>query len=219
MHVATRRSLLSRRAAGGTPWELITTPLIAYRPAGASDLANSYVNLANPGTYNASVGLGAPDWSAGTGWQFNGSNQSLTTNYDMPSDSSYTIIVKFSGITNTGVLLYNWGLTSRQIRLQPDNGSDAVVYALASTAVTKSPAMTDGILAIAGAKGFRNGTAEVSLQNSGGSDPGVLKIACARDNSLVLAGYIQDFGYYASVLSDETIADISDAMAAEWDSR
>lgn len=47
--------------AGGAP-----TPIAVYQPKGAASLAASYVNLANPGTYDAAAdvpGYGAPTWT------------------------------------------------------------------------------------------------------------------------------------------------------------
>lgn len=53
------------------------TCLAAYDAIGASSLADSYTNEANPGTYTAAPGV-APTWAQGTGWTFNGSTQYLT---------------------------------------------------------------------------------------------------------------------------------------------
>lgn len=53
----------------------------AYQPIGAASLAASYVNLANPGTYDLAVGGGAsaPAFDAATGWGFDGTNRWLAT--------------------------------------------------------------------------------------------------------------------------------------------
>lgn len=59
-------------------WEVTgKTCVAAYQPKGAPSQAASYVNLANPGTYDATSG-DAPAWDAGIGWEF-GSNRYLTT--------------------------------------------------------------------------------------------------------------------------------------------
>lgn len=59
------------------------TCVAAYQPIGAASLAASYVNLANPGTYDAAPGV-APTWASATGWTFNGSTQYLTTGITPP---------------------------------------------------------------------------------------------------------------------------------------
>jgi hypothetical protein len=72
-----------RAAAAAVPWWLAggvaaANAIAVYQPKGAADLAASYVNLANPGTYDAAPGT-APTFDAATGWTFNGSTQYLTT--------------------------------------------------------------------------------------------------------------------------------------------
>lgn len=69
---------LKRRAAAAGWWQVAgQTCAAAYQPIGAASLAASYVNLANPGTYNAAPGV-APTLAAG-GWSFDGLTQYLTT--------------------------------------------------------------------------------------------------------------------------------------------
>lgn len=62
--------------------------MAAYSPVGAADLAASYVNLQNPGTYNAAPGV-APSFNTSTGWTFNGTSQWLSTGYVMPRTGTY----------------------------------------------------------------------------------------------------------------------------------
>src|SRR5574338_141498 len=59
--------------AATAPWWLsggVSPPdvVAAYQPKGAANLAESYINLANPGTYNASPAV-SPGWSSLTGWE------------------------------------------------------------------------------------------------------------------------------------------------------
>lgn len=67
----------------------------AYAPIGAADLADSYVNEANPGTNNAAPGA-APSWASATGWTFNGTSHYLTTGLT-PLTAAWSMIVRFSG--------------------------------------------------------------------------------------------------------------------------
>lgn len=62
-------------AAGGNWWNY-TGVVAAYDAKNAASQAASYVNLANPGTYDCTVASGTPSWANGTGWTFDGSTQS-----------------------------------------------------------------------------------------------------------------------------------------------
>lgn len=62
-----------------------------YQPIGAASLADSYVNLSNPGTNDATPGT-APTWAAGTGWTFDGATTYLETGLTPASD--WTILVR-----------------------------------------------------------------------------------------------------------------------------
>jgi hypothetical protein len=66
----------------------------AYQAIGMASLADSYVNLANPGSNDLVAGV-APTWSAAAGWQFNGSTQYLISSIIPESD--YTIVARFQG--------------------------------------------------------------------------------------------------------------------------
>lgn len=78
-----------------TPWYLAggvakATCLAAYQAIGAASLAESYVNLANPGTYNLSGGV-APTWAAETGWTFDGSSQYKLTGITPAAGAAQTM--------------------------------------------------------------------------------------------------------------------------------
>ena len=66
--------------------------IAAYQPKGAASYAASKVNLANPGTYDATEGV-APSWNGSDGWIGNGSAY-LDTGYASPSGAS--VIVRYS---------------------------------------------------------------------------------------------------------------------------
>ena len=70
---ASARAVAPWWLAGGAP-----EPVAVYQPIGAASLAASYVNLANPGTFDAAPGV-APTWASGTGWEFDGTTQYLMT--------------------------------------------------------------------------------------------------------------------------------------------
>ncbi len=83
-----------------------TGAMVAYQPAGAASYESSKVNLANPGTYDATEGT-APLWTADRGWYaYNGSvNGSLSCAY-APADSNLTYLVRYSGFTGAWTNLF-----------------------------------------------------------------------------------------------------------------
>lgn len=79
------------------PWYLIggidsADCVFAYAPDEADDLADSYINLVNPGTYDAAPG-DAPGWSA-AGWDFDGVSQYLVTGA-VPVSQQWTVLVLY----------------------------------------------------------------------------------------------------------------------------
>ena len=99
MMAGVRRALLSGgQAAAVVPWYLsggilAANCIAAYQPKGAASLAASYVNLANPGTYDAAPVV-APTWDAVNGWVGDGT-QYLNTGV-VPA-ANYSMFVRFSG--------------------------------------------------------------------------------------------------------------------------
>lgn len=79
------------------PWYLIGgisegDCVFAYAPDEAADLAASYVNLVNPGTYDAAPG-DAPTLDGG--WDFDGVSQYLVTNA-VPVRQQWTVLVLYA---------------------------------------------------------------------------------------------------------------------------
>lgn len=65
-----------------------------YDPIDASSQANSYINLANPGTRDITVPSAAPTWANGSGWTFNGTTQYLDTHTPFLANSTVIIWVE-----------------------------------------------------------------------------------------------------------------------------
>ena len=68
----------------------------AYQPKGAASYAASKVNLANPGTYDATDGT-APTWDNVNGWKQTIAYQYLKTG--IMATNGYSLIVRFSDVT------------------------------------------------------------------------------------------------------------------------
>ena len=155
------RKLTAASARAVAPWWRVggaPEPVAAYQPIGAASLADSYVNLANPGTFDAAPG-GAPTFSAETGWGFNGTTQYLTTGI-VPA-VGYAVIVRISSVGASG--------TRAIIGVASVSGAGLVIFSqrLSGQAAwrsggtfDKSPAAADGTLGIGGQRAYRNGVDE-----------------------------------------------------------
>ncbi len=84
--------------------------IAAYQPKGAADLAASYVNLANPGTYNAAPGV-APTWAAADGWTFGGTNYLLCGSATL-NHNDITVIVRADPADNIRRTLFTCTTTN-----------------------------------------------------------------------------------------------------------
>ena len=82
--------------AAGNWWTIQgVNTVAAYQPKGASSFANSKVNIANPGTHDATNGIAYPTWDAVNGWSlYQDSKQYLNT--DFTPNGDYTVIVRYS---------------------------------------------------------------------------------------------------------------------------
>ena len=129
--------------------------IAAYEPDLAVDLAASYVNLANPGTYDAAPGT-APTLVAG-GWSFvNGSSQYLTTN--IAPTSGMSALIRFSSWTRPAgpsTLLGAFGSASVAYVIQSTTGTNLRTYK--STVADNSTNVTSGVVAIAAQRAYLNG--------------------------------------------------------------
>ena len=196
--------------AGGAP-----EPVAVYQPIGAASLAASYVNLANPGTFDAAPG-GAPTLGA-AGWTFNGSTQFLTTGIIPTNDQQFSMITRFSGATiginSTVAGMFNNSI--RQFRLLNASAGAGVVYSN-GTQNQSLPELAAGVLAIAGNQGYRNGMADVTVTDWGGAATRDVYVAATNSGvaNQFLNGNIQAIAIYSSTLTAPQVAAVSAAMAA-----
>ncbi len=131
----------------------------AYQAKGVVSQSESYINLANPGTYNLSLGV-APSWSSISGWGFNGT-QYLNTGY-MPDGTTQnkTLIVRFSGYTYTDRIIAGCHGSSQRFELMA-SGEFGKFYGNGGR-ISIAPSVVSGVLCVAGAKGYYNGNQDVS---------------------------------------------------------
>lgn len=197
----------------------------AYEPLGAPDLASSYVNRANPGTYDAAPGV-APTFDAGTGWSFNGTTQYLTTGL-VPdvSGQDWTLLVRFASVTGSGnriaVGMVTTGGNDRALYVQVKSSPNAMQAANggAGTFVNYVPAMTGGVFGVAGRTAYRDGSAESTLlgSNAGVGTAAPLFVGALNINGSpgqYLPGRVVALAIYDQTLDASEVAAVSAAMAA-----
>jgi hypothetical protein len=212
-----------RRTGGAEPWYLAGGVALAnvqrvYQPKGAASLADSYINLISPGTGNAAPGT-APLFDNFNGWRFNGAlNQYLTSGFALTGACS--VIIKYSWATgaNNNVLVGGrTGAAANGMFVQPYAVSNRVGYTNGST-VNLAPQLASGVLAIAGANGYRDGTAEVTTlaPASNTTTRNAYIGALNGDNAMIVpvTANIQALAMYNTILTAAQVAAITAAMNA-----
>lgn len=203
------------RGGGGAaaPWWMAAgvTPVAAYGAKGAASLAASYVNLANPGTYDAAPGV-APTWDAVGGWTFNGTTQYLTTGV-VPA-SGWSMIVRFSDVTVASRWLC--GCESPQFYLA-SNWSGGALYG-ANGFGFRAPGIAAGVIAIAGQQPYRNGATDGATVGSiGWTTTRAISIGAVNSSGTLtgfVTGKIQHVILYDTTLFAAQVATQSAAIAA-----
>lgn len=214
---------LGRRAAwyraGGSP-----APVAAYQPKGAASLAASYVNLANPGTYNAAPGV-APTLGA-NGWTFDGTTQYLTTGV-IPdvTTSSWSMIARIvgaSGATNNTIAGCVDATPTPDVVFtlicRPDG--PAVFAGNGQSAGGLSVTVTSGVIALAGSRVYIDGVDRFAAGTTIGginTRPATIYIGASYTNGAVASfftGTIAALTIYNTTLTAAQVAAVSAAMAA-----
>lgn len=128
----------------------------AYKAKGATSQANSYINLANPGTHDA-MAVVAPSWSEALGWVFNGSTQALGT--DIIPSSGWTMLVCYNTLASVGVAAIIAGsqnTTGNRRFYVGKSAAGAELYGSGALAIDGA-VTSSGVLTIAGQNGYFNG--------------------------------------------------------------
>lgn len=193
------------------------TCVAAYQPKGAASLAASYVNLATPGTYDAAQGV-APTLTA-DGWAFNGSSQYLTTGV-IPSSTSYTYLVRFSGVANTWRMFGFQNSSAAVLWIEPSIAAmhHYVHGGSFSDVLLTGAALTSGVMGIAGKAAYLNGSPDGTVAGAGFGGSAVEIFIGAINNGGGPGGYfsgnVQAFVAYSDTLTAGEVAVVSAAMAA-----
>lgn len=216
--------------AGGQWWEIAgQTAVGIYRAVstagsvwgpGPASLAESYINLANPGTYDAAPGT-APSFATATGWTFNGITQHLTTGI-VPAKQSWSMLIRFSGATSASVAkaLAGCGANGAQpiFLLRPFNGLQSNTVFGSGGALVDTQRITSGVLGVAGATAYADGSSRGAISSgTGGAIVDALVIGAANRGGTITEYNnvaIQAVALYSTTLSAADVAALTIRMNA-----
>ena len=207
-------------AAAASWWEVTGKTCVgAWQAKGAASLAASYVNLANPGTYDCTAPVAAPSFDAGTGWTFNGSTQYLSTGWTPATGQDQAMIVRFSDYTSgddsiVGVYLDTGGL--RTMNLARSGTTTAFRNGEANSVA--GGAIDAGTLAVSGDTGYQDGIAVLGVISTSAvayDQPIYIGANCYNAGAVTnyFDGKIQAFAIYSDTLAAGEVKTVSDAMA------
>ena len=203
-------------------WNLdgLITPancIAAYQPKGATSYAASKINLANPGTYDATEG-NVLNWSAANGWSQANSSDGLDTG--IVAGEFYTIIARLANYDYTatgnyawllGASLYNCGWFCMLLHsgnyLHYYYGKWSEHYSYAKT----TGIGTDFVVALAANNAYYNGSLEQAMTDgTWASTTTTLKIF----GNLYVSGYWVAGAIYNTVLNANQVSSLTTAMNA-----
>lgn len=212
-------------AAAAVPWWLAggaTGCVAAYQAKGSASLAASYVNLANPGTYDAAPGV-APTWSAATGWTFNGTTQYLTTGI-IPAAVTWSFLARYSDAVMTNGRTYGIAGSyhisgdAHRFVLYAGSGDNPNRTAVGNDGYfSMSTLETAGVLGFAGSTGYFNGlTVGTITPNITRSIKGIYVGAMNTNGTAggFFKGSFQALAVWNETLTAQQVAAVSAAMAA-----
>ncbi len=193
------------------------TCIAAYQPKGAASYAASKVNLANPGTYDATEGV-APAWDAAIGWSFDGVTQYLDTGvlYDTTGQKG-SMIVHLTSTDNGDFILVGNGNTSFSgFGIMPNRYSRARWLHDGSCTAAVGVFLGAGIMGIGGASAYLDGVFQGTITTSGRTTRAIFIGAgnSGTGPAMFCTGTIRQMSIYSDALSADEVAAVSAAIAA-----
>ena len=191
--------------------------LAAYQPIGAANLAASYVNLANPGTYNLTLGV-EPAFDTTTGWKGNGSTTYLKTGIIGLPNNAWSMMACYTSITK-GDLFGFWTSSKGAMHIEIGSGSRMIMRNGSSgVECDNTPILTNGVYGFAALKSFRNGLPESVTLVAATASPGVeiYILALNIDGGVVnfTDAYVRAVAIANTTWSDAKALSLATAMAA-----
>lgn len=206
---------------GAPPWYLsggVSAPQGAYQAIGAASLAASYVNLANPGTYDLATAA-APAFNAATGWTFNGvGNLYLDTGLTLDNDQSWSIFLRFSdnGTASRGLALSRTGASGCDFGFYIHSPTTTYIFYNGGASLISGLA-TSGVIGVAGGNAYFNGVDVGNIGGGSGVSSVTFSVGVMDDDGvkqIPFYGKIQAFCLYHAVLSPAQALAVTNAMAA-----
>lgn len=130
-HLGENIKINSSRSLGAAIWWTnngsIPAPVAAYRAvstpgsiwgAGPATLAASYVNFANPGTYNLATGT-EPTWDATNGLKFAAASSQYLTTSGLTPAATWTVAMRFSNAGNAAYAIGAQGTNNTRFLIGP----------------------------------------------------------------------------------------------------
>ena len=199
---ASARAVAPWWREGGAP-----EPVAAYQPIGAASLADSYINLVNPGTFDAAPGV-APTWASGTGWQGDGATIFLTTGVAIGSGG--TVVIRLHSLSAIFPNRYFSSFVGGELGVQATTSNVAF---LNGGNVSVSSGFSANVFAIAGNAGYVDGV-NVATIPAGATPTGTIELFRRPDNTRYADGVIAAIAIYDTTLTAPQVAAVSAAMAA-----
>lgn len=211
-------------AVGAVPWYLaggvpLANCVAAYQPKGAANLAASYINLANPGTYDCTAPVAAPTFNASTGWSFaSASSQYLVTGVIPALNQTWSLLIRFSA----------WNYLNNEMLAgcvsSPGFGFYSTGAPITAMNGTQANAVTAGARGAAGVVGFRgkatylDGVAGTDIPTANGpaatEDIYIGAFNNAGSPGFYLNGNILAIAVYNTTITEAQLLAITTAMAA-----
>lgn len=203
-------------AAGGVDWSAWFDHF--WQAKGAASQAASYLDLV--GSADLTEGV-APTWASGSGWAFGAAGQYLNTGVTPTSASTLVVAFLEFGTTSGDPALagaYDSATARFFVLIHRTGGSGGVSYGNGNY-VTVSPGLANGVLAVAGVQGYRNGSAEGSALSGMYDKPWSIYLGGLNINDSIyspgaLNCEIHAVGIRESTMSSDDVAAASAAMAA-----
>jgi len=215
---------IATRVLGGsgavTPWWSVdgATCVRAYQAKGAASYAASLVNLANPGTGDATT-TAAPSWDAVNGWKGDGISKYLNSNYT-PNNQAHTYIIKFSShpLGIYAVMGYE-GASGNAMYIIPRRTitTDRTTCYHGNGLSVADGGTETGILAVAQKEFYKDGS-NIGTIGAGAGYPGGNILILSNSNAgtpfQFSSAYVQAVAIYSTVLTGPQIAALTAAMNA-----
>lgn len=210
---------LSQGSTAANWWEVSgVTCVAAYQSVGAASLAASYVNLANPGTYDAAPGV-APSWASGTGWAFDGTTQWLTTGISGYT-LDWTLLIRWANWTSTagGIIAGAYTSSTKQLCFRKWSPNYVTAYGNADANSTgyNPGGWNAAVGCLAGVDVYGNGIYYSSLVSATPYSPptATMAIGSREGGANKTPCDILALSIYSSALNAAQVATVSAAAAA-----